>query len=140
MCKKVRKITVHVVNELSVVFNKNNKKLKSDYVLNIGKIIKNKIGTCSMILNSFQIWVLNYEIAKLLRKVITIPSDKYTDIYYINKNVSSSAVLNLSEFLANNYKDVSFDYIMHMREGDQDMNEIYSSISSNGLKIKKAVV
>ena len=140
MCKKVRKITVHVVNELSVVFNKNNKKLKSDYVLNIGKIIKNKIGTCSMILNPFQIWVLNYEIAKLLRKVITIPSDKYTDIYYINKNVSSSAVLNLSEFLANNYKDVSFDYIMHMREGDQDMNEIYSSISSNGLKIKKAVV
>ena len=84
--------------------------------------------------------MLNYEIAKLLRKVITIPSDKYTDIYYINKNVSSSAVLNLSEFLANNYKDVSFDYIMHMREGDQDMNEIYLSISSNGLKIKKAVV
>jgi hypothetical protein len=135
-----RKITVHIVNEYNVVFNKTNKKHKYDYILNVGKIIKSKIDTCSVVLNQIQIWVLNYEIAKLLKKVITASTDKYTDIYYINKNLSSSAVLNLSEFLYVNYKNVKFDYIIHIKEKDSDMIDIYTSILSNGLKIKKAIV
>ena len=135
-----RKITVHIVNEYNVVFNKTNKKHKYDYILNVGKIIKSKIDTCSVVLNQIQIWVLNYEIAKLLKKVITASTDKYTDIYYINKNLSSSAVLNLSEFLHVNYKNVKFDYIIHIKEKDSDMIDIYTSILSNGLKIKKAIV
>lgn len=32
-----RKITVHIVNEYNVVFNKTNKKHKYDYILNVGK-------------------------------------------------------------------------------------------------------
>lgn len=139
MCKN-RKITVHVVGEYNLVFNKNNKKHKYDYVLNVGKILKSKIGTCSVVLNPFQAWVLNYEISKLLKKVISASTDKYTDIYYVNKNVSSSAVLNLSEFLSSNYKDVSFDYILHMKDKDSDMQDVYNSITSNGLKIKKAII
>ena len=135
-----RKITVHIVNEYNVVFNKTNKKHKYDYILNVGKIIKSKIDTCSVVLNQIQIWVLNYEIAKLLKKVITASTDKYTDIYYINKNLSSSAVLNLSEFVYVNYKNVKFDYIIHIKEKDSDMIDIYTSILSNGLKIKKAIV
>lgn len=135
-----RKITVHIVNEYNVVFNKTNKKHKYDYILNVGKIIKSKIDTCSVVLNQIQIWVLNYEIAKLLKKIITASTDKYTDIYYINKNLSSSAVLNLSEFLYVNYKNVKFDYIIHIKEKDSDMIDIYTSILSNGLKIKKAIV
>ena len=65
-------MTVHIVSEQKLIFNKDSRKLKSDYVLNIDKILKNKIGTCSVVLNQFQAWVLNYEISKLLKNMITV--------------------------------------------------------------------
>jgi intein/homing endonuclease len=133
-------MTVHIVSEQKLIFNKDSRKLKSDYVLNIDKILKNKIGTCSVVLNQFQAWVLNYEISKLLKKVIVAGGEKYTDIYYVNKNLSSSAILNLSEFLAKNYDTISFEYVMHIKDKDPDMIEIFNSIKSNGLQIKKAAI
>lgn len=130
-------INVHILSEYGMVFNKNSKKHKWDYILNVNKIIKDKLGdTCSIVLNQYQSWVLNYEISKRLKKVIS--SGKYSDIYYVNSNLSRSSILNIINLLEKKYNECSFSYIMHMKK--EDTQDIYNSIVSSDIKIKKAII
>jgi hypothetical protein len=132
-----RIITVHLTRVYKNVINKNKKKCKSDYVLNVDRIIKLKICKDFVVMNRIQAFMLNYEINKLLNKVITIDNCKYTDIIYINENMSVSSVLNLINLLDKTYKNVTFEYQIY--HDDDDINMVDSLSNHKPNIIKKAV-
>ena len=132
-----RTIIVHLTRVYKNVINKNKKKCKSDYVLNVDRIIKMKIGRDFVIMNKIQAFMLNYEINKLLNKVITIDNCKYSDIIYINENMSVGSILNLINLLDKTYKNVNFEYHVYYDEDDNDM--IKSLFKHKPSIIKKAV-
>ena len=102
---------------------KNKIKCKSDYILNIERINKNKIGRDFNIMNKHQSFILNYELHKLLNKVITIDNSKYSDMYYNNNNLSISGVLNLIHWLNKTYKNhANFTYYVHLDDAEDNVN------------------
>jgi len=61
-----------------------NKKDKSDYILNVSKLLKDKFSTKFLVPNKVQSFLLNYEIKKLLDKAISVKNEKYSRIIYLN--------------------------------------------------------
>jgi hypothetical protein len=115
------------VEELKTYFNKNNKKTKSDYVLNVNKIIKEKISADAIHFNSMQAFVLNYEIKKLLDKAINVCNNKYTTIVYVNSGLNVSNIKNTTSFMTNTYKSIDFEFRVAYGETqyvDYDVYEI----------------
>lgn len=104
------KFEIFFVREHKHFFNKNNKKQKSDYVLNIDKLVKNKFDKEFFFLNSKQAFLLNYEIFKLIKKAINISTRKYDKIIYINNNINITSILNIIKLLKTNYPDVNFNF------------------------------
>jgi len=100
-----------------------NKKTKSDYILNVSKLIKDKFNTKFIIPNKIQSFLLNYEIKKLLDKAITIKNNKYLKIVYLNSNLSNSNITNTSSFISNEYPDFKFKYYVILSKADSDQFE-----------------
>jgi hypothetical protein len=113
-----RVINVFFVKEYKLFFNKHNKKSPVDYVLNVDKIVEEKIVNPPIVFNSIQTFLLNYEIKKLLDKAITIVNEKYDNIVYINTMLNSSCVLNVVNYLGTTYADYSFKYVLLDKEDE----------------------
>lgn len=114
-----RVINVYFIKEYKFFFNKNNKKNPVDYVLNVDKVIDEKMqGAPPLVFNSVQTFMLNYEIKKLLDKVITIANEKYDNIVYINGRMSSNGVLNVIGHLEKSYPDYQFNYVLLDKDGE----------------------
>lgn len=84
------------------------KKEKSDYLLNVNKIIKDKFSQELVIPNKVQSFLLNYEIKKIIDKAVNVRNRKYKRIIYINSNLTVNAILNTIDFLKEHYKDIVF--------------------------------
>ena len=111
-----RCINIYFIKEYKHFFNKNNKKSRSDYILNINKIIKDKFSKEIFVFNNIQAFLLNYEVKKLLDKAITISNEKYENVIYINDNLSLAGMINIHQFLYDTYKDIGFNFIVLDKE------------------------
>lgn len=88
------------------------KKEKSDYILNVSKLIKDKFSTKFIVPNKVQSFLLNYEIKKLLDKAVKVKNEKYSQIIYLNSNLSKNIVLNTIDFINSEYTDFNFNYVL----------------------------
>jgi len=129
--------------EISVVFVKDyksfilafGKKDKSDYILNVSKLIKDKFSTKFIIPNKVQSFLLNYEIKKLLDKAITLKNEKYSRVAYLNSNLSTASILNTINFISEEYQDFEFNYQLITPVSDQEPIDI-----SNNQLIEQIIV
>lgn len=119
-----RKISVIFVKDYKSFILAFNKKEKSDYILNVSKLIKDKFNTKFMIPNKVQSFLLNYEIKKLLDKSINVKNEKYSKIVYLNSNLSESTILNTIDFISAEYQDFEFDYMLIVLSSDQEPIDI----------------
>jgi hypothetical protein len=85
------------------------KKTKNEYVLNINKLIREKIGTEYLVPNKTQAFLLNYEIRKLVDKTISSKSKKYTRLVYLNCSMSVTGIMNAIEFFRSTYPQIEFN-------------------------------
>lgn len=114
-----RVINVYFIKEYKFFFNKNNKKNAVDYVLNVDKVIEEKMqGEPPLVFNKIQTFRLNYEIKKQLDKAITIINAKYDNIVYINSKLSANGVLNIVGHLQKTYPNYEFNYVLLDRENE----------------------
>jgi len=79
-----RDIQILFTKEHKYIFNKDNKKEKNDYLLNVNKIKKTLFDDLPIVMNKTQVFVLNFEVQKMLNKALMIANQKYTNIIYIN--------------------------------------------------------
>lgn len=116
-----REIEVVFVKEHKFFIKKYSKKAKSDYMLNINKLIKDKLNSKFIVPNKIQAFILNYEIKKLLDKSINIKNNKYNRIIYMNSDLSISGISNTIGFLDKEYDYVDFKYhLIDIKEDFED--------------------
>jgi hypothetical protein len=99
------------------------KKDKSDYILNVSKLIKDKFNTKFIVPNKVQSFLLNYEIKKLLDKAITLKNDKYSRVIYLNSNLSITSILNTIDFINEEYVGFTFNYQL-IDSLDSDLTDV----------------
>lgn len=115
--EKLRELDILFVKEQKHFVHTFGKKSKSDYFLNVNKVMKDKFGHNIMIPNKIQAFLINYEIRKILDKAINVRSRKYTRIIYINTNLSINTILNTLDFLKATYLTISFDaYLLDLED------------------------
>jgi hypothetical protein len=85
------------------------KKCKSDYLLNINKIVREKFDQEIIFPNKIQSFLINYEIKKLIDKAVNVRNRKYQRILYVNPNLTPNIVLNTIDFLNGAYEEVKFE-------------------------------
>ena len=100
-----KSIKVYFTKEHKHIFNKVNKKKKSDYIINVDKLMAEKMQGNLYVMNKIQAFLINHEIKKMLDKAVTISNHKYDTIVYINANMNKSTVLNTQKFLTESYYD-----------------------------------
>jgi hypothetical protein len=110
MKETTRELAIVFVKDYKTFVDTFSKKCKSDYVLNINKLVKEKFQSEIFVPNKVQAFLLNYEISKLIDKVVKIKNQKYTRLIYLNTELSSSGILNSITFLKNTYDWVDFDF------------------------------
>ena len=116
-----KQIYVYFVKEHRHYFNKDNKKLKSDYVLNVNKIVKDKLGHDPIYsMNNIQAFLLNYEIKKIIDKAITVGSQKYDTIICVNSTMSVTGILNMMKFMDMTYANFEFAHMIIDAENEFD--------------------
>jgi len=103
-----RQIDIFFIKDYKSYVDVYGKKTKAEYVLNVNKLIKEKLGTDYVVPNKMQAFLLNYEIRKLVDKVINSKSKKYTRLIYFNNNISITGILNAYEFLEASYPHIEF--------------------------------
>lgn len=123
-----RKISIIFVKDYKSFILTFNKKDKSDYILNVSKLIKDKFSTKFIVPNKVQSFLLNYEIKKLLDKAITVKNEKYNRIIYLNSNISSTTILNTIDFISTDYPDFEFNYQLITPISDTDPLEISNDL------------
>lgn len=104
----MKQIEIYFVKEFKTYVEEFGKKKKSDYVLNVNKLIKAKFNSEVYILNKTQAFLLNYEIIRLVDKVLSIKNQKYSRIIYLNSHLTSSTINNQIEVLKNHYPNIEF--------------------------------
>ncbi len=103
------KISILFSKDYKTYVNAFQKKGKDDYVLNVTKIIKDKFNTKFIVPNKIQLFLLNYEIKKLLDKAVSAKTKKYKNIIYLNSNLSTNSLLNAIDFIKAEYDLIEFD-------------------------------
>lgn len=88
------------------------KKGKSDYLLNVNKIIREKFDQDIVFPNKIQSFLINYEIKKLIDKAVNVRNRKYQRIIYVNSSIGPNTVLNTVDFLNGAYEDVKFEPVL----------------------------
>ncbi len=123
-------ISIIFIREYKNFINTFNKKNKEDYVLNVSKIIKDKFKTKFIVPNKVQSFLLNYEIKKLLDKALSVKTNKYKRIIYLNSNLSASNILNTISFIEDEYVDRQFEYslIQSKKLNEEEIAEIENLI------------
>jgi hypothetical protein len=132
-----RQIEVVFVREYKGFISSFSKKSKTDYILNVTKIVKDKFNTRFIIPNKVQSFLLNYEVKKLLDKAIKVKNKKYTRIIYLNANLSISTILNSIDFINDEYVDIEFNYIVVPSKELEEDDEIISHPKISVLVFKK---
>jgi hypothetical protein len=94
------------------------KKRKSDYLLNVNKIIRDKFGHEIVVPNKIQAFLINYEIKKIIDKAVNVRNRKYERIVYINSNLTPNTILNTIDFLTSTYGEVHFEPLLIDLEED----------------------
>ena len=74
-------INIIFAKEFKYAINKNYKKHKHDYVLNVNKLKNNLYNGFPIVFNKVQAFLLNYEIRKMFNKALNIPNKKYNTVY-----------------------------------------------------------
>jgi len=126
-----RELTIVFVRDYKTFVEHFSKKCKSDYVLNINKIMKEKFQTEVFIPNKVQAFLLNYEISKLIDKVIKIKNQKYSRLIYLNTELSPTGILNSINFLKTTYGWVEFDFTVI--DPDKEFQAVLKDIKKGGL-------
>ena len=108
----LRELDVVFIKEYKFFIKKFEKKQKEDYLLNVNKIIKDKFNTKFLVPNPIQSFLLNYEIKKLLDKVVNIKNEKYNRIVFLNSTITLTGIQNNMEFLDQEYDEVKFKYFI----------------------------
>ncbi len=119
-----RKVSIVFVKDYKSFILTFNRKDRSDYILNVSKLIKDKFSTKFIVPNRVQSFLLNYEIKKLLDKAINVKNEKYSRIIYLNSNLSASVVLNTIDFITNEYPEFEFSYGIISTLNDADPLEL----------------
>jgi hypothetical protein len=88
------------------------KKSKSDYLLNVNKIIREKFEQEIVMPNKIQSFLINYEIKKLIDKAVNVRNRKYSRIVYVNSNLSPNIILNTIDFLGGDYLEFKFEPLL----------------------------
>jgi hypothetical protein len=104
----VRHLEILFVRDQKQFINKFSKKAKSDYLLNVNKILREKFEQDIVIPNKIQAFLINYEIKKLIDKAVNVRNRKYNRIIYVNNSLSLTSIINTLEFLNRAYSAVSF--------------------------------
>ena len=107
-----RTLEIMFIREFRSFTSLNGKKRKEDYILNVNKIIKDKFNSKFIIPNKIQSFLINYEIKKLLDKAIHIKNKKYTNIIYLNSNLSITVIENAIKFIEDEYYPISFKFTL----------------------------
>ena len=118
-----RVIEVFFIKDYKAYVSLYGKKNKSEYVLNVNKLIKEKLGTDYVVPNKTQAFLLNYEIRKLVDKVINSKSKKYSRIIYFTNNISITGIMNAFEFLETSYPNIEFSSSVLDTENEFDIIE-----------------
>ena len=126
-----RELTIVFVRDYKTFVEHLTKKCKSDYVLNINKIVKEKFQTEIFIPNKVQAFLLNYEISKLIDKVIKIKNQKYSRLIYLNTELSPTGILNSINFLKTTYTWVEFDFTVI--DPDKEFHAVLKDIKKGEL-------
>jgi len=88
------------------------KKNKSDYLINVNKIMRDKFEHEIVVPNKVQSFLINYEIKKIIDKAINVRNRKYKRLIYINSNISPNTILNTIDFLIGTYPTIQFDHFL----------------------------
>ena len=123
-----RKIHIIFVKDYKSFIHSFKQKEKSDYILNVSKLIKDKFSTKFIVPNKVQSFLLNYEIKKLLDKAISLKNEKYDRIVYLNSNLSFTTILNTIDFIDSEYPEFVFEYSIIDSE-DLELPEMEEKIS-----------
>jgi len=103
-----RLLEILFVRDQKQFINKFCKKAKSDYLLNVNKILKDKFEQDVVVPNKIQAFLINYEIKKLIDKAVNVRNRKYSRIIYVNANLNPISIINTLEFLNRSYYSVKF--------------------------------
>lgn len=103
-----RLLEILFVRDQKQFINKFCKKAKSDYLLNVNKILKDKFEQDIVVPNKIQAFLINYEIKKLIDKAVNVRNRKYSRIIYVNANLNLTSIINTLEFLNQSYYSVKF--------------------------------
>lgn len=108
----VRALQVVFVTDQKQFIQVFHKKGKSDYLLNVNKIMRDKFSHEIVVPNKIQAFLINYEIKKIIDKAINVRNRKYKRIVYINSNLTTNTILNTIDFLSGTYSDVQFEPVL----------------------------
>ena len=133
-----RQIEVVFVREYKGFIGAFSKKSKTDYILNVTKIVKDKFNTRFIVPNKVQSFLLNYEVKKLLDKAIKVKNKKYTRIIYLNANLSISTVLNSIYFINEEYSDIVFTYFIIPSKDIEEDDDLLSHPKLSLLSLLKS--
>jgi hypothetical protein len=114
----VRALQVVFVTDQKQFIQVFHKKGKSDYLLNVNKIMRDKFSHEIVVPNKIQAFLINYEIKKIIDKAINVRNRKYKRIVYINSNLTTNTILNTIDFLSGTYSDVQFEPILVDFDGE----------------------
>lgn len=114
----VRALQVVFVTDQKQFIQVFHKKGKSDYLLNVNKIMRDKFSHEIVVPNKIQAFLINYEIKKIIDKAINVRNRKYKRIVYINSNLTTNTILNTIDFLSGTYSDVQFEPVLVDFDGE----------------------
>jgi hypothetical protein len=120
----MRLIEIYFVRDYKKYVESFGKKAKSEYVLNINKLIHDKLDTDFdfVVPNPIQSFLLNYEIKKLIDKVINIKNKKYTRVIYQNYNLDYNVAASTLKLLQDSYPEITFDPFI-LEEADHEFSD-----------------
>jgi hypothetical protein len=109
---EIRLLQIVFVRDHKLFIQVLQKKGKSDYLLNVNKIIREKFDQDIVFPNKIQSFLINYEIKKLIDKAVNVRNRKYQRIIYVNSSIGPNTVLNTVDFLNGAYDDVKFEPVL----------------------------
>jgi len=133
MIFKKREIIVIFTKEFKYVINKNYKKQKQDYVLNVNKLKKTLYGEYPIVLNKPQSFIFNFEIKKMFNKALNIPNKKYNTIIYINSEMTANTIKNIIEYL-NDMHSEDNEFVYYVVDKFDEFDELIKEVNIKKIK------
>lgn len=109
---------IYFIRDQKSYLDKFGRKQKTDYILNVNKIIREKLDADFVVPNAMQAFLLNYEIGKIINKVLNTKTKKYTRLVYMNYNLDFAVALTMFNFIKNKYPDTTFSAFILESDGE----------------------